>query len=260
MAAWKHDPTMSWRDKDNYAVYTTFVSWWAPAYRGQRDLDCADLSLKLLVDYASANGLATTFEDNAGGRYISKAGAHIGKNLFNNEIVYNDRLSWSTPAEYFKVLNDKIGVEALWKHNTKVNSSVPHVGDLMIIWSSWMQSDRHHAALVYKVYAPGQKHPKQDDRRVPDFPGSDAALGQKSTTEYFKGTVDRDSGATVSREPDRDFHFDYLNSRGDAKRNAELIYFANARQALAEGFEFRVYSESVLDDWPDWVGIGLPPR
>src|SRR5262249_20809463 len=133
MAAWKHDPTKSWRSNDNYAAYGTYASWWAHGYRG-RDDDCADLSMKLLIDYASANGLATTFEDNAGGRYISKAGAPIAKNPFTNELIYNDKPhpfadhSWSNPDEYFEVVSKKIGVEALWKHNTKVNSIVPHVG------------------------------------------------------------------------------------------------------------------------------------
>ena len=54
-------------------------------------------------------------------------------------------------------------------------------------------------------------------------------------------------------------HFNFLNSRGNAKRNAELIYFANARQLRDEGFDFYGYSLLVTDNWPDFNGDGVPP-
>ena len=70
-------------------------------------------------------------------------------------------------------------------------------------------------------------------------------------------------GVTVSRVPEGPFkgnvHFNYLNSRSSWKRNAELIYFANARQLREDGFEFYEYSLAVTDNWLDWDGKGLPP-
>ena len=44
-------------------------------------------------------------------------------------------------------------------------------------------------------------------------------MKQVNQTRYFRGDVDAD-GVTLSREPkppfDKDVHFNYLNSRGDA--------------------------------------------
>ena len=73
-------------------------------------------------------------------------------------------------------------------------------------------------------------------------------MKESTVTQYFRGdTVNGEEGTrTASRLPGKDWHFDYLNSRGDAKRNAELIYFANAKDFLKYGFEFRIYSDEVL--------------
>ena len=84
-------------------------------------------------------------------------------------------------------------------------------------------------------------------------------MQQFYTTEYFRGTVN-DDGVTTYRRPDKDIHFDYLNSRGEDKRNAEVIYYANAAQLADDGFEFRKYAPKVLDNWLDWDGEGRPPR
>jgi hypothetical protein len=258
MAAWKHDNKQGW-DYAAYLEYRKLVMAKAPSFRGRSE-DCADLSMMLLINFAAANGLAVTFEDNDGSRYISKAEGQIWK--FGSSEILTD-LTWSTPEEFTKIVQRKIGVEALWKHNTVAYQYGPQAGDLLIIYTTkwWgLRTDRHHAALVYLPHAAGKSHPKQNDTSVPDFPGPDKAEEQVHQTEYFKGTVDPDTGVTVSRQPDHDEHFDYLNSRSDAKRNAELIYFSNARQARNEGFEFRMYGPQVLDNWFDWDGQETPPR
>jgi hypothetical protein len=117
---------------------------------------------------------------------------------------------------------------------------------------------------VFGTYAPGQRaEPEYKDvRGYPNFPGGDAAMEAYHQTRYFRGDVDG-NGKTISREPaapfDRDVHFNFLNSRGDAKRNAELVYFANARQIRDEGFDFYEYSYLVTDNWSDFNGDGVPP-
>ena len=264
MAAWKHDNTKGWTD-DIYLAYRKFAAALAPTFRGQHE-DCADLSMMQLINFAASNGLPLTFVDNAGVRYISKAeGAILRFSVLGKRSILSDDsdFTWSTREKYTSVVQRKIGVEALWEHNTTENPKGPMPGDLMIAFhrkGGFLWATRHHAALVYTVYPAGSSHPKQNDKGVPDFPGPDDAMKQTNVTEYFKGTVDDDSGATVSRQPDGDVHFDYLNSRGDAKRNAELIYFANARQIADDNFEFRVYSSNVLDNWFDWDGSDVPPR
>jgi hypothetical protein len=80
-----------------------------------------------------------------------------------------------------------------------------------------------------------------------------------TVTRYFMGTRDEDD-RTAYRSMDVWWHADYLNSRGDAKRNAELIYFANVAQLRGDGFQFRLYSDTVLENWADWDGQGVPPR
>ena len=252
MPAWEHHNRKGW-NSETYYNYRKFVASKAEGYRG-KDQDCADLSMMLLIDFAADNGLMVTFLDNAFRMYMSKAQAAItgsaGKHQFDSD------LKWSTKEEFYKIIQRRIGVESLWKRNTIKNEYGPSMGDLLIIWS---KDDRHHAALVFKTYGPGIAHPKQQDTSIPDFPGSDTAMSQSNVTEYFKGTVDSDD-KTISREPDKtSTHFDYLNSRGNAKRNAELIYFANAKQATDGGFEFRMYNKIVLDNWSDWNGSGMPP-
>src|SRR5262249_36506938 len=234
----------------------------ATSFRGQHE-DCADLSMMLLINFAADNGLTVTFEDNNLVRYISKASGAILSMIGQRFLTEDSDLMWSTRDEYTKIVQRRIGVEALWEHNTVENPHGPQPGDLMIYFHrkwGFLWTTRHHAALVFANYAAGASHPKQNDKTIPDFPGPDAALKQVNVTEYFKGTVDDDSGATISRQPDHDAHFDYLNSRGDDKRNAELLYFANAKQAQDDDFEFRNYDSDVLDNWFDWDGSGAPPR
>jgi hypothetical protein len=259
MAGWNHTNQTGW-DADAYMEYRKLAMYKAKSFRGRKE-DCADLSMMLLVQFAAKEGLALTFKDNGGARYISKADG-VMANIGSTRILITD-LSWKTPEEYLAVVQRKIGVEALWKHNTVKNQYGPQAGDLLMIYTEkwWgLRTDRHHAALVYRPYPVGTSHPQEKDTSIPNFPGGDAAEEQVNVTEYFKGTVDPDSGVTLSRAADGDSHFDYLNSRASSKRNAELIYFANSRQATADGFEFRMYGSNVLDNWFDWDGKGIAPR
>ena len=45
----------------------------------------------------------------------------------------------------------------------KVNPNLPAPGDLL--------SKSDHTALVFKVYPPGQDHPRASDASIPIFPG-----------------------------------------------------------------------------------------
>jgi hypothetical protein len=162
--------------------------------------------------------------------------------------------------EYLKIVQQQIQTKSLWRHNTVVNPHGPHSGDLVIVFTTtWTGSaDRHHTALAIRDWVVGVAHPKQGDQSIPDFPGPDVAESQPDQTEYFMGTLDGSLKFTASRAPDQDRHFDYLNSRGEAKRNAEIIYFANVRQIAEMGFEYRMYSPSVLTNWDGWDGKSWP--
>jgi len=61
MAAWRH---WAFWDGSAYQGYRKYVSQRAPAFRGRDDLDCADISIYLLIDYAAQAGLPVTFWDN----------------------------------------------------------------------------------------------------------------------------------------------------------------------------------------------------
>jgi hypothetical protein len=240
MAAWVHSAQKRWNEV-HYYEYRKIVANKAASYRGRSE-DCADLSMMLLIRYAAKEGLPVTFEDNAGKKYRS-----------TDDYIHFGGVN---PTDlYIAIVHDKIGVEALWKRNTVVNPTGPTAGDLLIRWSSKTFTmgkikveveDNHHAALVIRHYNIGVSHPLEKDK-MPDFPGAESAedMLNLNKTQYFRGTTDK-NGVTVSRRPDRDVHFDFLNSRSSAKRNAEVIYFANARQLQEEGYQFRMYSNNVL--------------
>jgi len=262
MAAWKHSQT-GWDDKA-YSGYRKHAMSVAPSFRGRQE-DCADLSMLLLINFAVSNGLPLTFEDNAGRRYISKAEGTLLR-WGGGPYLLSDP-TWSTSEDFRRIVRQRIGVAALWERNTVVNPHGPEPGDLMIIYRLGFTSGagilgsmklRHHTSLVYRVYKVAELHAKWNDKSIPNFPGSETAETQMNVTEYFKGTVNED-GATAFRTLDMDPHLDYLNHRGEAKPSAELIYYANARQVRDDGFQFRMYSKVVLDNWVDWNGQGTPP-
>jgi hypothetical protein len=133
MAAWKHSEVNDWDAWGTYGAYRKHVAAKAASFRG-REEDCADFSMSLLVDFAAENGLALTFEDNAGRRYISKAsGVVIPYTHAQPHVVVASQV-WSTKEEYRKWVLNRIGVEPLWKRSAEVNRSGPENGDLMIVY------------------------------------------------------------------------------------------------------------------------------
>jgi hypothetical protein len=201
----------------------------------------------LLIEFAAQEGLPVALKDNDGNVYRSRteytsyaiggvAGGVMG--VLGIGYAARNTVSWKNADEFYQAVKQRIGAEALYGPNTVVNYGPPAPGDLML--------RKTHCALVYRVYPPGERHPLAGDTKIPSFPGAATAKQQSHVTEYFKGTVGSD-GVTLSRDPDQDYHYDYLNSRADAKRNAELIYFANAAQIHSDNFVFCKYAAAVLE-------------
>ncbi len=243
MPAWQHGK--KW-DNAAYQGYRRHVAKRAPELKGRSE-DCADLSMLLLIEYASQEGLPVSLQDNDGNRYRSttnytsyEVGGRMGVLFVVTGLGgIKNTVSWQNADQFYQAVRQRIGAEALYAKNTTVVSGAPAAGDLMLTET--------HCALVYKVYAPGERHPQSGNSNIPNFPGSDKAKEQFNVTEYFKGTVDSQSGQTLHREPDNESHFDYLNSRSKHKRNAELILFANVTQTRSDGFRFCTYAQSVLE-------------
>jgi hypothetical protein len=263
MAAWEH--RYGW-NADVYYRYRKYVMVKAPGFE-RSDRDCADLSMTLLIDFAEKNKLCLTFTDDKGNRYISKAKGII-RPATRGDWVLDEDISWNSKDSFVKTILGRTSAWDLAKHNSRINQYGPTPGDLMLRakkgWFGPISYPASHAALVFGTYAPGQRaEPEYKDvQGFPNFPGGDAAMKAVHQTRYFRGDVDS-NGRTISREPappfDKDVHFNFLNSRGDAKRNAELIIFANERQIRDEGFDFYEYSYLVTDNWPDFNGDGVPP-
>ncbi|HEY7336131.1 MAG TPA: hypothetical protein VH639_14675 [Bryobacteraceae bacterium] len=253
MAAWRH---FKYWKKDTYKHYRGFVAQNAEKYAGSR-LDCADLSMTLMIDFAAAQGLCLTFTDLNGIRYISKATRQHPAGL----------KSWgSSRDEYTKAVLDRLSAKSLLRKNTISNPRGPAPGDLIL--------KEDHAALVYRDYPPGVSHPRADQygepspafpAAIPQFPGNERARTELNRLIYFRNRppiygplrsageeADRDRAAKIA-------HIDYLNHRGEGKEGAELILFASVPEITGLGFGFFSYSSSVIDNWEDWNGEGDPP-
>ena len=140
---------------------------------------------------------------------------------------------------------------ALLNENTEVNRGGPEPGDLMV--------KHDHTALVFAIYRAGRAHPRAQDRSIPVVPGPEQARLQLSQTEYFRQAMPAPSDKRPN-EIDHETRFDYLNHRGEGKQAAELILYARVSEMRQQGFEFRKYRANVLENWPDWNGMGDPPR
>jgi hypothetical protein len=242
MAAWFH--SRYW-DSSIYEAYRLYVSNEAPKFRGNT-LDCADLSMLLLIEFASSRELPLTFRDNSQVRYISKAACQCPEaGLFKTK-------KWNNKDEFIKAVTKRIGAKALVNYNTVNNPSGPQPGDLML--------KEDHASLVYKVYGPSAMHPKAYDKSIPVFPGNNIAKTQLNQTEYFRSPMPDQDDFRPNEIDAPWIRIDYLNHRGYGKEKAELIYYANAKEMTDSGFQFRMYGPSVLDNWTDWNGINQPPR
>jgi hypothetical protein len=239
MAAWKH---WAYWTATTYPAYRKYVGVNAPAYRGRQDLDCADMSLTLLIEFAAANGLPVTLTSDDGTRFISKGTRQTPTSYLSVHSTYK----WKDKDEFLRAVINRLNAKSVFSRNTTINRAGPEPGDLMC------KTD--HVALVYKTYPPGVDHPQASDTRVPIFPGPQVASRQLNQTEYFRAD---------HSEVNPTVHFDYLNHRGEGtpvKQKAELIYFADAMDIQKAGFEFRLYNAAVLDNWTDWNGEGDPPR
>lgn len=241
MAAWRH--TQYWTD-DRYNAYRSFVAEKAPGLKGD-EKDCADLSLKLIVEFAFLQGLPLTFTDNEGVLYISKGGRQTN---IRGKYIYSHWGDGQKDA-YLHAVRNRIGSQSLYNVNTVVNANGPQAGDLL--------SAPGHTALVFNSFDPGQIHPKSTDKSIKNFPGSDAAASELNVLEYF-----RDVDGRYICPKDGVKHFDYLNHRGvgqPVKQKAELIYFARVDDPDLAGFTFRKFAPSVLQSWSNWDGNDDPP-
>jgi hypothetical protein len=265
MPAWEHK--YGWR-QSVYDRYRLFVRDTAKSLEGD-DHDCADLSIMLIVQFAAKHNLCLTFRDGVDGMYISKASGMISGPL-GGPYELSDDITWNSQDEYLHVVQKRTSAKDLIFRNTRPNSTGPTAGDLMLRYKAadhWYRDNSEgHAALVFYYYdvgVPCEDKVKNDERTYPSYPGDDKAKADFQQTKYFRGDVD-ENNVTISRELkppfDKDLHFNYLNSRSNKKRNAELIYFANARQLKEDGFDFYEYNLIVTDNWKNWDGTGVPPR
>jgi hypothetical protein len=236
MAAWKHS---AFWGPDTYEHYRAYVIEHAPLFRGRSDLDCADMSLTLLIEFAARNALPVTLRNDDNIRLISKSTRQTPTTHISKHKTY----AWKTKEEYLQAVINRLNAKSVFNKNTLANPRGPEPGDLMC--------KPDHTSLVFKVYPPRLAHPRANDKNVPIFPGAQKAKFQIRETEYF-----REDPAIVTPH----IHFDYLNHRGEGKEAAELIYFADAQKMQLEGFQFRMYKPEVRDNWFDWTGEGDPPR
>lgn len=249
MGAWPQ--TKSW-NLASYLAYRAYVGANAPQKKGLTQ-DCTDLSLLLLIEFASQQGLVVTFRDNASTLYISKAEEWTPVSHH-----FSKPVGWKTMQEYYRVVQARIGARSMLQYNVVRNPYGPEVGDLMI------NNDASHTALVLAIYPSGQKHPKEEWSTIPDFPGEGTAEKQLDQLEYFRTPRQVDTSSHTPKFPASALataHFDYLNHRGNGKEKAEIIYFADVGELRAMGFEFYLFNKYVLDDWnfPPWDGKGRPP-
>lgn len=225
-----------WTDQ-HYQDYRKYVAKEAPKLRGNTDMDCADLSMVLVINFASQNSLPLEFRDNDGVVYSSAAVEQDPPAMIRSK-------TWRNVKEFTAAVTSRLGTEALWKSNTEVNPDGPQAGDLMIDFDGRI----HHSALVFAVYLRGIPHPMSKMQHIQDFPadtplqdGDEIAIHQPYT-EYFR-----------DRDPNSDQHIDYLNHRSNRKAaGAELIYFAKVGQIRKAGFEFRKWSKDVMIDAAGW--------
>lgn len=265
MPAWKSTNRWSESMYQQYRASTTTI---AKGLGGTKGVDCADLTITPLVQFAAAHFLPVTF--------LNMEGVLLCSNADQPWDINGEKINrpWFSDTTFLDVVRDLINVKSLYKHNTIDRGDSPiKPGDLGMRYESiFGKTILDHAFLVFEVYPPTVPHRYEKTKTIPDFPGSDAAEKQQNVTEYFMGTrkvewslgekiPDSAFGPTDYRHSDLSTHFDYLNSRGDNKRNAELIYYANAQQFTKNGFEFLMYAPRVLDNWDDWANPkARPPR
>ncbi len=177
MPAW--ETKRKWTD-EYVEGYRLYVSTSAPFKRGAGPEDCADLSMSLLIDFASSFELPLTFKNEDGWIYLSE-GTHAAKvgrtsltlrNFFDPRAEGAGSASWEDKEEFRQAIWKHMNVRDLWNHNTRpTNLGRPRPGDLMMRYGG----GNHHCALVYQVYPPGRSHPEEKNKSIPDYPGDSQA-------------------------------------------------------------------------------------
>jgi hypothetical protein len=151
MAAWRH---ASFWDGSAYERYRDYVRHRAFQFRGRMDLDCAELSLVLLIEFAAENGLPVTFWDSGDVRFISKATRQTPK---DPRMLHS--YSWKNENEYIHAVKSRVGAKVLLGHNTVKNPAGPQPGDLL--------TSSEHTGLIYAVYPPGVEDPRSGGTAPP---------------------------------------------------------------------------------------------
>jgi hypothetical protein len=234
MAAWHH--TTYWTPI-LIQQYRDYVQAEAPKKLGNT-ADCADLSITLIIDFASSRGLPLTFIDNDDCVYISKGWGPISRFF-----ALHGPKNWNSIIEYRSAVQSRISARALSSKNTIKNAKGPEPGDFL--------SSPEHTALVFAVYPPGVRHPKSANN-IPVYPGPNVAETQLNVLEYFRDKDGRSSGP-----PKPSVRFDYLNHRGTGKpvkQKAELIYYANVDDPDFSSYEFRKFHDTTFWNYIKWDG------
>src|SRR5215469_13217943 len=131
MAAWTHYATWDGNNRKVYATYRKYVAQNAPGRRSTKDLDCSDLSITLIIEFASKFGLPVTFKDAEGAIYSSKAsralvpktsgydgaGAGAGAQRYDEAGP-----AWNSSEKFTAIVQEKLQTKSLYLYNMELNS------------------------------------------------------------------------------------------------------------------------------------------
>ena len=255
MPAW-NDSQQQW-GAATYGGYKKYVTDNAPHYKGSTE-DCSKLSIKLIIDYAAANGLPVSFWSMFDVLYSSRALHQWPEHWPPDSLP----LEWKSKDTFYKAILRRIDSTSLLKKNTTPVTADVWPGDLML--------KEDHTALVFEMWDPGEDHALLQRADIPDFPGPETAAHDLNQLDYFRTPRLVTKGIrSVSPVEKTKAHIDYLNHRGEAfpknapvKQKAELIYYADAQDMVTTqklGFR-RFGSHTVLNNWLGWDGSVPPPR
>src|SRR5262245_55790839 len=170
MAAWTHFANWDGNNRKWYSAYRKYVAQNAPGRRSTKDLDCSDLSITLMIEFASRYGLPVTFKDAEGAIYSSKARSALepknsgydGAGAGAGAARYDESPRvWDSGEKFIAIVREKMQTKSLYLYNMELNSSAgPESGDLMIRYrTKWLGTKvdqaNTHTALVFQSYGPG---------------------------------------------------------------------------------------------------------
>jgi hypothetical protein len=156
MAAWRH--WAIWTG-DTYDRYRAYVIEQAPKLRGGT-MDCADMSLSLLIRFAAESGLPVTLRSERAVRFISKATRQFPYSHLSPYQQYK----WGNRDQFMTAVINRMTAKGVFWANTAVNPRGPEPGDLMC--------KPDHIALVFKTYPPGLAHPHANDQNISEAHGN----------------------------------------------------------------------------------------